>query len=92
MKKLLLTFAAFATAVHLYGQSTIPFRNDNSTPVMNSLTAARVAAGNAFLVSLNVAPDGESNPTSFVQVSAPIGFYQPGLFDGGNRAVPFRTV
>ena len=95
MKKLLLTAATFLTGISSYAQGTVAFANTSTTLVTTNIggVGGPVPAGNAFMVNLYYAQDGpQPSPSALTPLGAPVGFFLPGRFNGGNRTTPNTTA
>jgi len=84
LKALLLSAAVAFAPLTLFGQGTVHFGCDNSTPIMNGLTGLRASARDGIMIALYWAAPGSSN---FVQLGAAVsvGVPLPGVFVGGTR-------
>ena len=96
MKKVLVLAAAMFASINMFAQGTVNFGNNNATAVINSVTGAKIVAGNSFTAELWYAPDTGSVPAAAAM--APIAGARTGispiagLITGGTKMTPNTTA
>ena len=89
--KSLLTASAGLACLDLFGQGTVHFAVNSSTPIINALSALPVKAADGIKAALYWSPLGSSN---FVQIgeAVDVGVPVSGVFVGGTRTTRQATL